>query len=266
MTATTLECPVCKGTDFAPMYALGNEGEYRYHRCKRCKLVVYDMENGLDQAKYAVHWADPREENPAFAKVDQTYEFIVRAGLPVGRLLDIGAGSGRILARAQRDGWDVVGIELSESLAEQTTAALGAPVHAMNFLDGDIEPLGKFDLVVLAHVLEHLPDPVLAMDRIGSLLEDGGHAIFEFPNIDALDLRLKRVLSATGIHRKRYPDGWQPGHCQEFCRESFAFLADRTGFEMVHWETYSSKPAKSGLYRALGVGSKARVLVRRRPR
>ena len=260
--ATSLECRVCQSRDLTPMYTLGNEGEFLYQRCGKCGLVVYDMANGLDQTKYAVEWFDPRVDGPHFSKVDQNYEFLARAGLRPGRLLDIGAGSGRILARAQQDGWEVEGLELSDYLAEEGSKALGVPVHVMDFLAGDIDPLGQFDVVVLAHVLEHLPDPVHAMERIAALLRPDGHAVLEFPNIESIDHKLKRTLSATGIRKKRYPDGWLPGHCQEFCRRSFTFLAERTGFEVLTWETYSSSPRKSGVYRALGIGGKARVLVR----
>ncbi len=108
-----------------------------------------------------------------------------------------------------------MGIELSEQLAGPTREALGVPVHVMDFLQGDTSLLGeKFDLVILAHVLEHLGDPIYAMERIGSLLKPNGHVLMEFPNIDAIDSKWKRFLGRTGLHRKTYPEGWSPGHCQ----------------------------------------------------
>lgn len=206
---------------------------------------------------------DPRVYHAGFAKADQTYGFLRDQKLEPGRVLDIGSGVGRVLALAQADGWDVTGIELSESMAATSSKELGVDVHAMDFLDGDIEGLGEFDVVILAHVLEHLPGPVHAMQRIAALLRPGGFGVLEFPNIDALDRRLQRAIIAAKIRRKRFPDEWMPGHCQEFCRDSFAFLAEKTGFSLDVWETYSSRPKRSKIYRALGIGNKARVLIRR---
>jgi hypothetical protein len=35
---------------------------------------------------------------------------------------------------------------------------------------------------------------------------------------------------------------WRPGHVNEFCRKSFEYLLDKTGFELVVWRTYSNRP------------------------
>ena len=87
-------------------------------------------------------------------------------------------------------------------------------------------------------------------------------AVLEFPNIDALDARVRRFLARTGLHRHRYSPTYTPGHVQEFCRASFAFACERAGLELVVWETYAVNPLKYALYRVLSIGNKARVLVR----
>jgi hypothetical protein len=103
---------------------------------------------------------------------------------------------------------------------------------------------------------------VMALFR--DLLADGGHVLFEFPNIDGWHLKVGRALRRAGLHRKAYPEGFRPGHCNEYCRESFRFLADRSGFDVLAWETYSSHPARDWLFRRWPVGSKVRTLVRKR--
>jgi predicted TIM-barrel enzyme len=100
--------------------------------------------------------------------------------------------------------------------------------------------------VVLTHVLEHLPDPFGALTRIRDLLSPRGVGVLEFPNIDALDARFRRLLRRTGIHRHRYAPTYQPGHVQEFCRESFSFACDRAGLDLVIWKTYAG-PVKTAV-------------------
>jgi 2-polyprenyl-3-methyl-5-hydroxy-6-metoxy-1,4-benzoquinol methylase len=116
-------------------------------------------------------------------------------------------------------------------------------------------------VVVLRHVLEHLPDARRALTSIRDLLRDDGFAHFEFPNIMALDARLKRWLRRTGLHRKRYPDGYRPGHCNEFCRRSFQRLLDITGFNLVAWQTYGTGAAADFVFRRIPIGNKVRALV-----
>ncbi len=118
---------------------------------------------------------------------------------------------------------------------------------------------------LLRLVLEHLPDSAAAMKAIGSLLKDSGHGVLEFPNIDSPDMKYKRWAHRTGLHRRRYRKGYRPGHCNEFCRESFEFLLKKTGYSLVVWETYSIKPLFNWLFNRWHVGSKARAIIRKVP-
>ena len=118
--------------------------------------------------------------------------------------------------------------------------------------------------IVLRHVLEHLPDPLAAMAIFRTLLAPGGHVLLEFPNIDGIDFRVKRWLHRTGLHRRRWPSDYRPGHCNEYDLPSFRHLADRTGFDLRAWETYSSGPVRNQLLRHWPVGTKARALIRKK--
>ena len=260
-------CRLCGGTDLRLAYTQGNERQFRFYRCGDCRLVNYDLSTGLNQEKYAGEPADPRDaahrRNRGQAS---TYEFVRRKIRTRGRLLNIGCGNGRLLYLAKQDGWSVEGVELSPALAESVGRELGIKVTVADFLEYDIgasvEGEAGYDLVFLRHVLEHLPDARLAMEKIHRLLRPGGLVILEFPNVDALDLRIKRFLHAHG-RPKRYAADYVPGHCNEFCRRSFATLARRTGFLLEDWSTYSTNPMQDRLYRAFPIGNKARALVRR---
>ncbi|NNF41144.1 MAG: hypothetical protein HKN64_07175 [Woeseiaceae bacterium] len=72
-------------------------------------------------------------------------------------------------------------------------------------------------------------------------------------------------MKNRGRRNKKYSEDWRPGHCNEFCRESFEYLLEKTGFELLVWHTYSSKTLANAFYRVFPVASKARALVRKRP-
>ncbi len=260
-----MECRICGSTDLYYFYSQGNESQFKYYRCRECSLVNYDLSGGLDQEKYTVDYVDPAEDNH-FQNHGQTksYEFIQKKLKPNGRLLDIGCGNGRLMIMARKDGWDVQGLELSEYYAKIIEEKQGIPVIVANFLEYNPTDGQLYGLVTLRHVLEHLPDPIIAMKKINSLLNPGGYAMMEFPNIDGWEARVKRFLQKTGIKKKEYRADYKPGHCNEFCEKSFRLLAEKCGFKMIIWSTYSSKSYLNPLYAFMNAGSKARILIQKK--
>lgn len=259
-----MQCRLCGSTELRLAYSQGNADQFGFHRCAQCSLVSADALTGTDQEKYARTYLDPRDEQAKANRAQSmTYRFLRRHVPRPGRLLEIGCGNGRLLYLARQDGWIVQGLEMSPLLAQGAHACLGLDVGVGDFLAGPAVPGTRHELLVLRHVLEHLPDPLHAMHRIHDLLTDDGCALLEFPNIDALDLRAKRWLQRTQLHRHHYPDDYRPGHCVEFCRRSFAYLLQQTRFELLHWETYSYRPISNWLYNRWHVGNKARVIIRK---
>ena len=256
-------CPLCGGAEHRLAYRQGDVGQFEFRRCLSCRLVWYDPAGGLDQGKYSRSLPDPLSEDGA-ANASQTasWAFIRQAVPKRGSLLDIGCGNGRLIHLAAGDGWRAEGVEISHEAAGQVSRRTGLPVHAGLFPGAMPSLPGRYDLAVLRHVLEHIPDPVASMEALGSLLAEGGRALLEFPNIDSLDACWRRLSGRLGLHRKRYSPGYVPGHCCEYCRGSFEFLLRRSGMVLERWETYSSRPCLAPLLRAVPVGGKARALVR----
>ena len=262
-----MACRLCGSPELHLSYTQGNHGEFRFYRCPRCLLVNYDTSGGLDQEKYERVHPDPRAAgHPQNRAQTETFRFLSRHLSPPGRLLEIGCGNGRLLHLAQQSGWTVAGLELSPFLAQSVTSQLGIPVEIANIDEpglADRLGAGRFDVIVLRHVLEHLPDPHAVMALFRTLLSPAGHVVLEFPNIDGFSLRWKRFLQRRGIARKTYRPGYHPGHCHEYCRESFQFLARRHQFEVLVWQTYSRHALANWIVNRWPVGIKARTIIRK---
>lgn len=117
-----------------------------------------------------------------------------------GRLLDIGAHAGRFLHLAQRDGWDVEGIELNPRTAEYAARQTGAPVHRVN-----AQTLGArgwtYAAVTLTDVLEHIPEPVSLLSSVARLVEPGGWIAVKVP-CGSSQWQKERTLAALMPHRR----------------------------------------------------------------
>lgn len=98
-------------------------------------------------------------------------------------VLDVGAGSGEFAYLMTQRGKSVIGIEPNRGYAEYCRGDLGLDIRTAH-LEGDLFEAGKFDLIRLNHVLEHLNDPVRYLAMIGAWLRPDGMLYVEVPNIE----------------------------------------------------------------------------------
>lgn len=101
------------------------------------------------------------------------------------RVLEIGCGSGQTLEmlKAKKFCGETVGIELFATVADEARSR----VDAVYCLDVEKSPLpeqiGKFDLILLLDVLEHLVDPWTFLHRLKEdYLTADGRVIISLPN------------------------------------------------------------------------------------
>ncbi len=97
------------------------------------------------------------------------------------RLLDLGCGNGAFLLRAHSAGWDVVGVDFDPKAVEVACSqGLDVRLGGVESLDPSAE---QFDVITLAHVIEHVHHPVQVLQACFSLLKPGGFLWLETPNI-----------------------------------------------------------------------------------
>jgi len=94
--------------------------------------------------------------------------------VPPGRLLDVGCGHGVLLAEARARGYEGLGLELAAGAIRHARDELGLTVLDVPLEEFSQQAAEPFDVIVLADVLEHLDDPVDAIDTCCELLADGG--------------------------------------------------------------------------------------------
>lgn len=259
-----MNCRICNSDKLNLFYEQGDRKQFKFYKCQQCGLVNLDL-SGLKitdhQTKYLVDIKPVVDYEKEF-KAKASYQFIRKHVPLTGSYLDIGCGNGALLYFARKDGWQVKGLELSADYAEYLREKLQVEVIVADFLELE-EQSEQYDVVSLRHVLEHLPDSILALNKISALLKPGGYGHFEFPNINSISHRIQRFLSNTKLHRRTYSSSYQPGHCNEFSKKAFCNLLKMTNFELVRWETYSYKPVTNFIYNRIKIGTKARALVRK---
>jgi len=223
----------------------GVPGEWEYLLCRECDLLWLRNrpESDCISSLYSSYYTHKAPELSALSTARSLQRSIrksvVRSGLvdilsaPTywrdiwygdqehARFLDVGCGNGQFAAIMQRMGWDVYGIEPDEQAAVIAKEFLNAPIHIGNLNTAEYAD-GEFDLIRLAHVFEHLDDPLRALAKCYRLLKPGGRLIITTPNLASLG------------HRHRYGVYWlhldPPRHFYLFSPKSLHRAAKAVGF------------------------------------
>ena len=145
-----------------------------------------------------------------------------------GRALEIGCGEAWMLAALKGRGWRVLGIERTPGSAQFAAHTLGVPmiVGGLNAL----HPAARFDLIVLHHVLEHLPQPLQTLRDCARHLTPQGRLVLEVPNLGSWQFRYARQ---QWVHVD------VPRHLGHFTREALQQALARAGLEAQDYRCVS---------------------------
>lgn len=168
-------------------------------RCRECGFVYTDPR--LPKSEILTRYSEEYffgEYLPALGVVNGEFDLavfdaryrellrLVSSFCPTpGTLLEVGSGSGFFLKAAERAGWRVMGVELSEAAIRFSRERLGLDVRDRREID--LVSLGvRFDVVVMLEVLEHLFEPEQELESVLSVLQPGGLLLITTPNLAAL--------------------------------------------------------------------------------
>jgi 2-polyprenyl-3-methyl-5-hydroxy-6-metoxy-1,4-benzoquinol methylase len=137
-------------------------------------------------------------------------------------LLDIGCGTGYFPAFMKRKGYDVTGVETDQKARAFAEKEFGIRVYSpADFINHKLE--GKFDVITLWHVLEHLDDFNLYLEKMLEQLSPGGSLVIALPNCSSLDAR----------HYKASWAGYDvPRHLWHFTPATLKILAENHGLKI----------------------------------
>ncbi len=176
---------------------------YTLFRCLRCKdLFLFSFQENRDgiytnssyflskyRRQYGRTYLEDRENISAAGR--RRLDVIERYVQKKGRILDVGCAMGFFLDVARGRGWEVEGIEISAYAGRWAVKNLSLNVKTENFLDLEYEN-GSFNVVSLFFVAEHFYNVEKVIEKVYSLLRDGGLIAIGLPNRGGISYRINR--------------------------------------------------------------------------
>ena len=216
-------------------------------RCRECNLIYVGRQPAMAdlQTRYDGYMAHKRSGQDWLEWMDERAARLDEWGIgelervfgPDRRVLELGCAEGYQLAVFKKRGWRVRGYDVNARAVDYAANVLGLDVDRCGF--GPLsEPDNAFDLAVLFHTIEHVPDAQQTVHEIHRVLKPGGRVLVVTPCADTI------VSHSVG-------DVWfaEPDHMFFFSQNTIRTLLEKNGFEVVDMRTWlgvAASAAESG--------------------
>lgn len=171
--------------------------------------------------------------------------FLKNTNIPCGKdvsVLDIGCGNGQLLFNLKSMFGKLCGIEFSKNRAAHAADNLkgyDSEIICDDFLLHNFNR--KFNILVSADVVEHVPDVFGFFKKANELLNIGGYFVLNTPNVMYLRYRMQFVfgrfpstaLKDEGMSVRAEGEMYDAGHLHYFNYSVLRKMARKFGFEVI---------------------------------
>jgi len=225
-------CILCN-TNF-PSEFLYRKNGIPIYRCPECGAGRADCDQ-FDAAAYydSSYFNGERSDgysnyvqaaNVLHAQFRKDVELLKKLGTPGKALVELGCAYGYFLDEAKDASYQVSGVELCEDAVKSCNARGHDVVHGA-ICKEKMSRFSEADAVVMLDVIEHLPDPVAALEAVSDILTPNGLLLLTTGDFSS---------SVAKITRSNWRLMTPPQHLWFFTPRSLTSLCDRLDMDLVH--------------------------------
>jgi len=233
-----MNCRLCGSDRIAPLFRVTRfEPSFEIWHCADCGFRFREIDpadaygfygEGYYSGGAAYNYQDERrnEEASRLTWIPRVRKLASadRTGAP-RRFLDVGCSFGGLLRVAREAGYEPWGVEVSDYSGGFAAERFGHDRVVIGSVESVPLPREYFSVATMVEVIEHLYDPVRAMDNLYQSLRPGGVLLVQTADIAGL----QAVLAGPKYHY------YLPGHLSYFTRENLARAALQAGFSRVRF-------------------------------
>jgi 2-polyprenyl-3-methyl-5-hydroxy-6-metoxy-1,4-benzoquinol methylase len=232
-------CPICGAYEAKPHYCtpqfeyVGENNTFSpvklWVKCDKCKnLYSYNfpvINMGDINGKYTRNFNDdyikPRYSLRVYSEIFNKCKNITQGN----EYLEIGIGGGEMLAAAMEMGYNVDAVEICREDCEKVASVLGIDIKWCDFLK--FETTKKYDVIIMGDVLEHISEPVRALEKAKQLLNEDAVLWLSTPNYNSGFSRLMKFKDAM----------WnQKNHFTYFSYETLLPILHQVGLDVARYD------------------------------
>jgi len=190
-------CPICNKTvkfafNHKSWILCGLNINFKYGECEECDFLFCTptpTKHEISKIYSEYFNYDWYIKHRIFKKIQAMHRYIrikaifekEKISILKHKLLDIGCGHAWFLKAAQKDGWDVSGVEHFDDKLLQNMIQ-----HNIKIYNNSIENIklskNNYDLITMWHVLEHFRFPEKILIKISEFLKNDGYCVIAVPN------------------------------------------------------------------------------------
>ena len=233
-------CPVCGSAGISKVFNVKDntvsQEYFEIYHCSNCQARFTQnppAESGISQYYKSEDYISHTDTSKGL--INRLYRFVRNyslnqkrklvekaTGLRTGCLLDVGSGTGHFIATMQKTGWDITGLEPDEGARE-----VALKQHSMTLLPVtqlfDLHR-GKFHVITLWHVLEHVHQLKKYILAFKELLTENGKLFIAVPNYSSYD---------ANVYQEYWAGYDVPRHLYHFTPATMQWLMKELGLKIV---------------------------------
>jgi 2-polyprenyl-3-methyl-5-hydroxy-6-metoxy-1,4-benzoquinol methylase len=242
-------CPECRSTRIRPFaYSISPGATHcAQSRCRECTLVFANpqllprsLSKYYGSSYWESHWTHQLTTDSAKAEADVAIQRPEAARIAAlakgGRLLEIGSGSGALLAALRERGFEVHGLEPSRAAAERSRVCYGLTDVTTGTVDEVELPVAAFDVIVAWHVIEHVTDLGEFLRTVRRALRPGG--LFYLGTETYENAGYAAVWLSEVLRLRPAPFATSCDHTFAFTKRTLSAALERGGFAVEMLECY----------------------------
>lgn len=256
-----VNCVLCEIDD---AHCLVRKNAFHVVRCNQCGLVyvsprmderelanLYNASEDSGVERITISQADPGHDTQKIRKFRIAMNLLKKRKNNIKKVLDVGCSTGIFLGLVAEAGWIPFGCDVSRKLVEKNRKKYGENIK-LQVGQGIAFPDQHFDVVTLFDSIEHMPDPIAALEEAKRVTKDDGLIVISTPNIDGLFPRVTYQLFGKTIGAWEHPT--PPGHVYQFSKKTLKNTLEKAHLRWVDFSNFE-------IYKPYTVGSLENAII-----
>jgi 2-polyprenyl-3-methyl-5-hydroxy-6-metoxy-1,4-benzoquinol methylase len=235
-----MKCNLCNSQNYKKRKGRVRDNKnLEIFECCDCGLVFLSEDDHINESFYEnsnMHQSFDfyKWRNETFVDDTRRFEFL-KNSLVNKKVLDFGSGNGGFLELTKNISKELLGVELEKAIIPFYKEK---KIPFENNLDNISD---KFDIITSFHVIEHIKEPFIILEKLKNLLEDNGKLIIEVPNANDA---LLTIYENEAFSNFTY---WSC-HLYLYTQHTLNLLAKQSGFEVEFIKHIQRYPLSNHLY------------------